>query len=80
MNRFTEKLMDGLLILKPYIEKTTLEYVPACFEMSGTPKNPSILYVMVEPNVMEVPEEIAIKLKKIGWCCEDGFNWNCYES
>lgn len=80
MDEFTNRLIKGLLLLEPYIERTTLEYVPACFEMSGTPKNPSILFVAVEPNVMEVPEDVAAKLKELGWYCEDDFHWTCYEA
>lgn len=73
-----ERLIKGLTLLKPFIARTSMDYIPECYPMNGTPKNPSILYLEVEPNVCELPEEIAIKLKKLGWCCENDFHWVCY--
>lgn len=80
MDAFTKKLMKGLSVLEPYIERTTLEYVPECHSLSSHSKNPSILYVLVEPNVFEVPEEVAIILREIGWTSDDDFSWICYEA
>lgn len=74
-----DKLIKGLTLLKPYIARTSLDYIPECYPLTSAPKPPNILYLEVEPNVYEVPENVAIMLKEIGWQCVDDFYWICYE-
>lgn len=54
---FADKLIKGLTLLRPFIERAFLDYVPSCYD-NGTPKHPSVLYLVVEPNVMEVQKKL----------------------
>ncbi len=59
--------------------RVTVDYVPACFEFSSAPKNPSLLYILVDELPLLLHENDEKILIEEGWVREqEGECWLLY--